>query len=84
LRNKRSLRRCDFVPLYALEEGVRHDFICAVSSKTGTGIDAHQPSHEVTGFIREINPVFVPLDVSRKDILEDLLRRLGMKGRYAV
>jgi hypothetical protein len=40
--------------------------------------------HEVTSLIGKFHPVLVPLDVSRKDILENLLWRLRMERRNAV
>jgi hypothetical protein len=63
---------------------MRLNFIRATSPKTSAWVYAHQPLHEVTSLIGELHPVLVPLYVSRKNILENLLWRLRMERRNAV
>jgi hypothetical protein len=56
-----------------MEKRVVFDFFGTTGSQTLIGVESHQSLHEIAGFVREFDPIFVPLNVSRQDIFENLL-----------
>lgn len=56
------------------------DFVGAICSKASNRIKRHQAFHEVSRFRRNLDKVFMPLDVPGKDVYEHLFWSVSVEG----
>jgi len=84
LWNERSLGSGNSIPTDIAEQRMVLDLIGAICPQTASRVQRHQAFHEVARFRRNLDEVFVPFDVSRKDVLEHLLWGISVERRDAI
>ena len=81
LRHKVGFGSPDIRPVDVGQERVALDLFGSFGAQTLCRVKAEEPIDEVSGLRRHVVLVLVPVDASGQDIVENLLRRRGVKRR---